>query len=137
MVTAPEVPEDLTALMSVALVPDEASPFGATLSGFFPISGAPAMTAADATATLEDYKDITYDAANVLDGDYTTCWAYPEEDEGAILTLSSDEPQTVRGIRLTPAYAKSEKIALANNRVKAFHVELSDGATFDFRWNPT
>ena len=65
----------------------------------------------------------------------TTCWAYPKEDEGAVITLSSDVPQTVRGIRLTPAYAKSEKLALANNRVKSFHVELSDGATFDFTLN--
>lgn len=131
-----EVPEDLTALMSVSLVPNEASPFGATLSGFAPITGSPAMTKAEATKTLKKYKDITYAAGNVLDGDYTTCWSYPKEDEGAVLTLSSEDPQAVRGIRLTPAYAKSEKLALANNRVKSFHVELSDGTGYDFTVDP-
>ena len=136
MDVSPETPADLTALMNVTLVPDEASPFGARLSGFSPITGAPALTKAEATATLKDYKDITYAAGNALDGDLTTCWAYPVEDEGAVLTLSSDEPQTVRGIRLTPAYAKSERLALANNRVKSIHVELSDGAAFDFSVEP-
>jgi len=136
MDASPETPADLTALMNVTLVPDEASPFGARLSGFSPITDAPALTKAEATATLKDYKDITYLAGNALDGDLTTCWAYPVEDEGAVLTLSSDEPQTVRGIRLTPAYAKSEHLALTNNRVKSFHVELSDGAAFDFSVEP-
>ena len=132
MASASEIPADLDALLSVSLVPDAEAPFGARLAGYRPITGAPAMAKAEATATLADYKDLTYGAENALDGDLTTCWAYPKEDEGAVITLSSDEPQTVRGIRLTPAYAKSEKLALANNRVKSFHVELSDGATFDF-----
>ena len=132
MARAADAPADLVALLSVTLVPDAEAPFGARLAAYLPINGAPALTKAEATATLKDYKDITYGAENVLDGDMTTCWAYPVEDEGATITLSSDEPQTVRGIRLTPAYAKSEKIALANNRVKSIRVELSDGATFDF-----
>jgi hypothetical protein len=132
MARAADAPADLDALLSVTLVPDAEAPFGARLAGYRPITGAPAFTKAEATAALEDYKDITYAPENVLDGNLGTCWAYPKEDEGAVITLSSDEPQTVRGIRLTPAYAKSEKIALANNRVKSFHVELSDGAAFDF-----
>lgn len=132
MVRAGEAPADLAALLRLTLVPDGESPFGARLAGYQPIIGAPAMTKAEATATLADYKGITYGAGNVLDGDLTTCWAYPEKDEGAVITLSSEEPQTVRGIRLTPAYAKSEKIALANHRVKSFRVELSDGSAFDF-----
>ena len=131
-----QCPEDLTALLAVTLTPDDASPFGATLSGFSPVIGAPAMTKAEATATLKKYKNITYIAENTLDGDLTTCWAYPAEDEGAVITLSSDVPQTVRGIRLTPAYAKSEKVALTNNRVKAIHVALSDGAAYDFTVQP-
>ena len=129
-------PEDLTALIAVTLTPDDASPFGATLSGFSPIIGAPAMTKAEATATLKKYKNITYIADNVLDGKYSTCWAYPVEDKGAVITLSSEEPQTVRGIRLTPAYAKSEKVAQTNNRVKAIHVALSDGSAYDFSVQP-
>ena len=132
METGPEVPADLDALLSVTLVPDDQAPFGARVAAFRPITGAPAIARAEATVALADYKDITYAAGNVLDGDLNTCWAYPKEDEGASITLSSDEPQTVRGIRLTPAYAKSEKIARANHRVKSFHVELSDGAAFDF-----
>ncbi len=132
MASAPDSPANLDALLGVTLVPDAEAPFGARLAGYRPITGAPALLKAEATATLADYKDITYGAENALDGDLTTCWAYPKEDEGAVITLSSDEPQTVRGIRLTPAYAKSEKLALANNRVKSFRVELSDGATFDF-----
>jgi len=132
MARAVDYPADLYALLRVTLVPDADAPFGARLAGFQPITGAPAMTRAEATATLKDYKGITYGAENVLDGDMTTCWAYAEEDEGAVITLSSEEPQTVRGIRLTPAYAKSEKLALANHRVRSFHVELSDGSAFDF-----
>ena len=135
MARAADAPANLEALLSVTLVPDAEAPFGARLAAYLPITDAPALTKAEATATLKDYKDITYGAENVLDGDMTTCWAYPKEDEGAVITLSSDVPQTVRGIRLTPAYAKSEKLALANNRVKSFHVELSDGATFDFTLN--
>lgn len=129
-------PEDLCALLALTLTPDDSSPFGATLSGLSPIIGAPEMAKAEATATLKTYKKITYFAENTLDNDPATCWAYPKEGEGAVITLSADEPQTVRGIRLTPAYAKSEKIALANNRVKAIHVELSDGAAYDFTVQP-
>ncbi len=136
MATSPDAPEDLTALVAVTLTPDESSPFGATALSVIPITGAPAMTQAEATANLKEYKGITYAAKNVLDGDLTTCWSYPKEDEGAVITLKADEPQAVRGIRLTPAYAKSKKIALANNRVKSFRVALSDGASFDFEVSP-
>ena len=55
---------------------------------------------------------------------------------GRIALRQADQPQAVRGIRLTPAYAKSKKIALANNRVKSFRVVLSDGASFDFEVSP-
>ncbi len=136
MITAPDAPEDLAALIAVTLTPNADSPFGATVSSVIPITGAPAMTKATATATLAKYKNITYGAENVLDGDMATCWSYPERDKGAVLTLEADEPQTVRGIRLTPAYAKSESLAMANNRVKSFRVTLSDGTEFDFEVSP-
>ena len=137
MITTNYTPQDLFALVRVALSPDAAAPFGARLSGFQPITGAPAMTGAEATMTLPDYKGITYDAANVLDGKNDTCWAYSEDEApGAVLTLSSVVPETVRGIRLTPAYAKNNRIALANNRVKTIHVALSDGASYDFVVEP-
>lgn len=137
MLQTPYTPQDLFALIRVTLEPDASAPFGARLVGFEPITGAPAMTGAEATATLPKYKNITYDAANVLDGKYDTCWAYSEKDDsGAVITLSSDESVTVRGIRLTPAYAKNNRIALANNRVKSIHVALSDGASYDFVIEP-
>jgi hypothetical protein len=136
MAAAPDAPADLDALMRVTLMPDGGSPFGAKLSGFSPITGAPAMTRAEATATLKDYKKITYKAANALDGDFSTCWAYAQEHEGASIKLASDQPETVRGIRITPAYAKTQRTAETNNRVKSFHVALSDGASFDFTVQP-
>lgn len=132
-------PVDLMALLSIRLLPDDLSPFGARLAGFLSITGtgAPAFTSAEATAKLADYKKITYDAKNVLDGDLTTAWCYSEQDDpGAVITLRAEAPQTVRGIRLTPAYAKSESVARANNRVRTFRVALSDGETFDFTVQP-
>ncbi len=137
MITTSYTPQDLFALVRVSLTPDAQAPFGARLSGFQPITGAPAMTGAEATTVLPDYKGITYGAVNVLDGKNDTCWAYSEDETpGAVLTLSSVVPETVRGIRLTPAYAKNNRIALANNRVKTFHVALSDGASYDFTVEP-
>lgn len=130
-------PADLAAHLSVSLLPDEGAPFGARLIGLMPVTGAPAMAFAEATATLAPYKDITYEAQNVLDGDFATCWAYSEaQDPGAVITLSADGLQTVRGIRLTPAYAKSGRVAMTNNRIRSIRVELSDGAVYDFVVEP-
>ena len=83
MASAPDSPADLDALLSVTLVPDAEAPFGARLAGYRPITGAPALLKAEATAALEDYKDLTYGAENALDGDLTTCWAYPKEGRRA------------------------------------------------------
>ncbi len=133
MVKGPDTPADLSSLFAAILLPDEASPFGVRLAGLEILTGAPAMTGAKASATLDDYKGITYAADNVLDGDMTTAWAYSEEKTpGAVITLTADQPQIARGIRLTPAYAKTGRVAMTNNRIRSIRVELSDGAAFDF-----
>lgn len=69
----------------------------------------------------------TYVAANMTDGDKTTYWATNDGTTSATITLTWDEPQTVRYVELM------EYIALGQ-RVKQFKVETStDGSTWTQR----
>lgn len=92
----------------------------------------PVFDAATATAQLRDMDGNNYDAANAIDGKPETCWAYPASGSGAALTLTASAPQTVRGLEVTPGYAKSAYAFEGNLRVKQLTVTLSGGEEFIF-----
>lgn len=118
---------------TVRLVPDAQAHFGARVSGCERIADAPAFPDAAATAVLRDLDGNSYKPENVLDGKDDTCWAYTaSEAEAPALTLTAEEPQTVRGAILTPGYAKSARVFSNNCRVKTLRVTLDNGNVHEF-----
>lgn len=68
-----------------------------------------------------------YNATNMTDGDKNTYWATNDGTTSATITLTWDEPKTVRYVALMEYIAKGQ-------RVKAFTVETSeDGSTWTRR----
>ena len=126
---------------SVQLVPAPQSPFGAQIASWEPLA-MPTFDSVEASATLSPQEGNTYDAANVVDGAMETCWAYSASTatEPVTLTFSADELQTVRGLLITPGYAKSAYAFSSNRRIKSFNAtvagrsvgfEISDDPTTD------
>lgn len=69
----------------------------------------------------------TYDAANMTDGDIETYWATEDGTNNATITLTWDEPQTVRYVSLMEYIPKGQ-------RVKSFTIETStDGVNWTQR----
>lgn len=117
--------------VTAVLVPDESAPFGATLAGWQPIE-LPAFPQAESNARLGDQAGNDYYAANAIDGDLKTCWAYRiSQSEDPALTLLADEPQQVRGLVFTPGYAKNQQVFENNHRVATLSVTLGD-ETFSY-----
>lgn len=86
---------------------------------------------AEATDTLPAQSGNTYDAKNAIDGKLNTCWAYPvEEQDNVSITLHFDEPTELRGICLTPGYAKSESTYDNNRKLFRATVTLDDGTAY-------
>lgn len=113
----------LLMVMAPALASEAAS--GETLA---PVETSASFDHAVATHTLHDQEGNNYDAANAVDGNLATCWAYPQMNDTVTLTLSSDGMREVYGIRLTPGYAKSKYAFTSNNRVAAFVVRTPGGS---------
>ena len=115
------------------LVPSPLTAFGAQVEKFAPLA-LPAFPTAEASAQLHDQEGNSYAPANAIDGKLETCWAYPlSGNEDAALTLRATEPQQVRGVVLTPGYAKSRYAFSSNRRVAQLTARLGDGA--EFTWN--
>lgn len=87
---------------------------------------------AEAVAELASSGRLTYKANNAIDGKLDTCWAYAQgEAPGATISFYVDEPVSMSGLSLTPGYAKSDALFLANNRVKKIRITLSDESEFE------
>ena len=68
----------------------------------------------------------TYEATNLTDGDIDSYWAPNDGTTSATITLTWDEPQTVRYVTMMEYIRKGQ-------RVKSFKIETSeDGST----WTP-
>ncbi len=124
-------PQDFIGNARARLVIDSGTRFGAWVAAWEPLEQ-PVFDAATATAQLRDMDGNNYNAANAIDGKSETCWAYPASESGAALSLTASEPQTVRGLAITPGYAKSAYAFEGNQRVKQLKVTLSGGEEFDF-----
>lgn len=126
-----DYPMDFYGSVTAVLVPDENAPFGATLAGWQSIE-LPVFPEAESNARLGDQAGNDYYAANAIDGDLTTCWAYRiSQSNDPALTLLADEPQQVRGLVFTPGYAKSQNVFENNHRVATLAVTLG-GETFSY-----
>jgi hypothetical protein len=93
---------------------------------------------ATASSTLAPTKsgdeEITYEAANVADGDPGSCWAEGAKGPGVgeSLTLKLRIPRKVSAISVRNGYAKWEKEELyyKNGRVAEFAVSINGGKPF-------
>ena len=78
-----------------------------------------------ASASRANGAARTYDAANLIDGDKDTYWATNDGELSASITLTWNEPQTIRYVALQEYIAKGQ-------RVKGFKIETSaDGSNWE------
>lgn len=78
----------------------------------------------EASATRASGANRTYDASNLIDGNKDTYWATNDNDLSASITLTWNEPQTIRYVSLMEYIAKGQ-------RVRGFRIEVSsDGSTW-------
>lgn len=88
---------------------------------------------------LPPWKDRTYKALNVLDGDPETIWAEGDKKGSGIgqwITLNLPGDRDVAGLEILNGYPRSaagQDRWIQNGRVKSFLVEFSDGR--NFIWN--
>ena len=83
-----------------------------------------------ATTTRPTTGTRTYTVDNLTDGDPSTYWASPDGETSATLTLTWDEPRTIRYLQLMEPIRKGQ-------RVRAFQIEYSpDGRNWN-RLAPT
>ncbi len=118
-------PQNFAGNARVSLAPSPLTAFGARIAGWEKLE-LPVFDTARATATLDPQEGNTYDAKNAIDQNLETCWAYPASAADASLTLTATQPQTVRGIVLTPGYAKSAYAFSSNCRAASVAVALGD-----------
>lgn len=71
-----------------------------------PSTSAPAVDASGAPTS--------YEAANLLDGDPTTCWRMDGDGSGAVLDLVLGRPRTVSRVGLVNGYAKVDPVSGAD-----------------------
>lgn len=92
-----------------------------------------AFTYAEASSVLEPQYGYTYDASNVLDGDPGTAWVEGVSGLGIgeSVTLYSDTPQKVHGIRILEGYMKNQDIYDKNSVPYRFRLEFSDGTVIE------
>lgn len=114
------------------LSPNEQAAFGAQVAGWMP-QELPSFPQAQSSAQLGDQEGNSYAAANAIDGKLETCWAYPlAGSQDPALTLSASQPQQVRGLVITPGYAKSRYAFTSNRRVARLTATLDDGTQFSW-----
>jgi uncharacterized protein (UPF0333 family) len=105
-------------------------------------TSAEASTAVDLTAradinvssTLATQGSTTYDKANLIDRDPTTCWAEGVAGYGIgeFIQFNFAAPVTVAQIRIVPGYDKTAggwDRWTSNGRVRSFDLSYSDGTT--------
>ena len=91
------------------------------------------FTRAEASSVLEPQYGYSYDASNVLDGDPGTAWVEGADGPGIgeSVTLYSDTPQKVHGIRILEGYMKNQDIYDKNSVPYRFRLEFSDGTVIE------
>jgi len=79
----------------------------------------------------EDGSRVTFDPANLLDGDPRTSWRMSGDGTGSVITLTFDAPVTVTEVGLINGYAKSDPPHdwYAGNRRISFVVWAFDDGT--------
>lgn len=84
-----------------------------------------------ASSTLSDINGISYNAENLVDGRYNTCWCENTQGngEGEAITIDFGELQEIRGIDIVNGLAKSKQSYKDNSRVKKLKLEFSDGSS--------
>lgn len=83
-----------------------------------------------ASSALADDDDLTYGAANTIDGDLTTAWNSDVPDGevvGQSLVYRFVEPVDLRSIRFVNGYAKSDAVFSANHRIHRVEVTTDSG----------
>lgn len=97
----------------------------------------PAFYSAFATSQLSSISNydgtFTYSASNVLDSNYTTCWAEGASGSGIneSIVLSAERKQHVSSIDIYNGLYTSSELFYKNNRIKDCRIEVSDGTCFD------
>ena len=91
------------------------------------------FTYAEASSVLEPQFGYSYDASNVLDGDPGTAWVEGADGLGIgeSVTLYSDTPQKVHGIRILEGYMKNQDIYDKNSVPYRFRLEFSGGTVIE------
>lgn len=81
-----------------------------------------------ASSTLGSQGRNSYALSNMFDGDVATAWVegVSGTGEGQQITVSFDQPTTIRRLNIVTGYAKSQDIFLKNARVRALHLQASN-----------
>lgn len=97
----------------------------------------PAFYSAFSTSQLSSITNydgtFTYSASNVLDSNYSTCWAEGVSGSGIneSIVLSSERKQHVSSIDIYNGLYTNSELFYKNNRIKDCRIEVSDGTSFD------
>src|SRR6266536_1662568 len=96
---------------------------------------------ASASATAPDSKDdsgstVSYEAANVLDGDPATAWRVKGDGQGVTLTLTLPGPAHITEVGLVPGYAKTDPTSgkdrfVEDHRISDVRWQFDDGTVTD------
>jgi Zn-dependent protease with chaperone function len=99
---------------------------------------------AEASATAPDSVDdtgnpVSYDAANVLDGDPSTAWRVKGSGRGAVVAVRLPAPARITQVGLIPGYAKTDPVSGKdrfgeNRRIRAVRWHFSDGTIIGQRF---
>lgn len=85
-------------------------------------------------------QPVTYEAANLADGQVETAWRVPGSGVGATLRAEWDTPVRLTSIGLVPGYAKVDPVDGSdrfwqNRRVLAVRYHFDDGSVVDARFS--
>jgi len=96
---------------------------------------------ASASATAPDSKDdsgstVSYEAANVLDGDPATAWRVKGDGQDVTLTLTLPGPAHITEVGLVPGYAKTDPTSgkdrfVEDHRISEVRWQFDDGTVTD------
>lgn len=120
-------PRAAAATTPIATLPPVQSTTPTVSTAAPPPTGRPAMLRPDrvlASATADPgvdgaNKPVSYDAANLVDGDATSAWRVDGDGIGTTVQASWNEPVTLSSIGLVPGYAKID----ARDHTDRFHQE--------------
>ena len=93
-----------------------------------------AFTKAEASSVRSAMKDtngkyVYYDAQNVLDGNYNTCWAMDlSTNIQPSVTVSSESKQKISGVKFSNGYFKSKDVYAKNRKITKVEI-LYDGGS--------